>query len=147
MKLAKLPLSKFTVDVPAIPASAILNELSDNFLTIYELVVDNPWIAVVSAEYSTISPLLNPWFTKFIVLNEVDIPAGFTFNLRCVYPEPSSITLTAINVFLFSVLNLWIPLAAVSVDKPTVLIPALPARASFLLLNMRTVDGLTTLTK
>ena len=81
------------------------------------------------------------------VSSDVDIPAGLTLNLRCVYPDPSSKTFTATNVFLFSVLNLWIPLAAVSVDNPTVLIPAVPNVASFLLLNILTVDGLTTLTK
>ena len=46
-----------------------------------------------------------------------------------------------------SVLNLWIPLAAVSVANPTVLIPAIPDKASDLLLNILTVVGLTTLTK
>ena len=51
------------------------------------------------------------------------------------------------RVVLFSVLNRWIPLAPVSVDNPTVLIPAIPARASSFLLNILTVDGLTTLTK
>ena len=75
------------------------------------------------------------------------MPAGLTLNLRWVYPEPPSKTLTATRVFLLSVLNLWIPLAAVSVAKPTVLIPAIPARASAFVLNILTVDVLTTLTK
>ena len=51
------------------------------------------------------------------------------------------------SVVLFSVLNLWIPLADVSVAKPTVLIPAEPNIASLLLLNILTVVGLTILTK
>ena len=72
---------------------------------------------------------------------------GDTLNLRWVYPEPDSTTLTDIRVVLFSVLNLWIPLAAVSVARPTVLIPAIPANASFFVLNILTVVGLTTLTK
>ena len=102
---------------------------------------------MVSAEYSTTSPLWNPWFLNLIVSKEVEIPADLTLNLRWVYPEPSSNTLTATNVFLLSVLNLWIPLAAVSVDNPTVLIPAVPNNASALLLNILTVVGLTDLTK
>ena len=101
----------------------------------------------VSAEYSIISPLKKPWFLKLIVSYEVEIPDGFTLNLRCVYPEPDSITLTDDRVVLFSVLNLWIPLAEVSVAKPTVLIPAEPNKASFWLLKILTVVGLTTLTK
>ena len=107
----------------------------------------NPCIAVVSAEYSTISPLLNPWFLKVTTFNEVDIPVGLTLNLRCVYPEPSSKTLTATKVFLLSVLNLWIPLADVSVDNPIVFIPAVPNKASVGVLNILTVVGLTDLTK
>ena len=114
---------------------------------IYELDVLNPWTGVVSAEYSTISPLSNPWLSKNIVLNDEDIPAGLTLNLRCVYPDPSSNTFTATKVFLLSVLNLWIPLAAVSVYRPTVLIPAVPNNASTLLLKILTVVGLTDLTK
>ena len=51
------------------------------------------------------------------------------------------------SVFLDSVLNLWIPLAAVSVANPTVFIPAIPAKASLLVLNILTVVGFTTLTK
>ena len=101
----------------------------------------------LSDEYSTISPLKNPWFLKLIVSYEVEIPEGFTLNLRWVYPEPELITLTDIKEFLFSVLNLRIPLAEESVDNPTVLIPAEPERASLLLLKIRTVVGLTTLTK
>ena len=84
---------------------------------------------------------------KVTTLSDVDIPVGLTLNLRCVYPEPSSKTLTATKVFLFSVVNLWIPLAAVSVDNPTVFIPAVPNNASTLVLNNLTVDGLTDLTK
>ena len=102
---------------------------------------------MVSAEYSTISPLSNPWFLKVTTFNDVDIPVGLTLNLRCVYPAPSSKTFIATNVFLFSVLNLWIPLAAVSVDNPTVFIPAEPNSASFLLLNNLTVEAFTDLTK
>ena len=75
------------------------------------------------------------------------MPVGFNFNLRFVYPEPCSKTLTDIRVVLFSVLKRWIPLAPVSVDNPTVLIPAIPARASSFVLNILTVDGFTTLTK
>ena len=77
----------------------------------------------------------------------MDIPEGFTFNLRFVYPEPDSNTLTDIRVVLFSVLKRWIPLAPVSVDNPTVLIPAIPARASSFVLKILTVVGLTILTK
>ena len=55
--------------------------------------------------------------------------------------------MTDLRVVLFSVLNLWIPLADESVDKPTVFIPADPANASSLVLKIRTVDGFTTLTK
>ena len=113
----------------------------------YDDVVDNPWIVVVSAEYSTNSPVSNPWLLKVITFDAVDIPVGLTLSLRWVYPEPSSRTLTATRVFLFSVLNLWIPLAAVSVDKPTVLMPADPNVASTLLSNILIVFGLTTLTK
>ena len=51
------------------------------------------------------------------------------------------------SVFLDSVLNLWIPLAAVSVANPTVLIPAIPAKASVWVLNILTVVGFTTRTK
>ena len=101
----------------------------------------------VSALYSTSSPLSNPWFLNVTTFKVVDIPTGLTLNLRWVYPEPSSNTFTATRVFLFSVLNLWIPLAAVSVDKPTVLIPVVPNIASTLVLNNLTVDGLTLLTK
>ena len=93
------------------------------------------------------SPLSNPWFLKVTTFNDVDIPVGLTLNFRCVYPEPPSNTFIATKVFLFSVLNLWIPLAAVSVDKPTVFIPAVPTNASFLLLNNLTVVGFTDLTK
>ena len=50
-------------------------------------------------------------------------------------------------MFLFSVLNLCIPLADVSVANPTVLIPAFPNNASLSLLKIRTVDWFTTLTK
>ena len=105
-----------------------------------------PWIGVVSAEYSTISPFSNPWFLKVITFKDVDTPTGFTLNLRCVYPEPSSNTFTATKVFLFSVLNLWIPLADVSVDNPIVFIPAVPNNASVGVLNNLTVDGFTDLT-
>ena len=56
-------------------------------------------------------------------------------------------TLTAIRVFFSSVSNLWIPLALVSVDNPTVLIPAIPVNASTLELNILTVVEFTTLTK
>ena len=101
----------------------------------------------VSALYSISSPLSNPWFLNVTTFKVVDIPIGLTLNLRWVYPEPSSNTFTATRVFLFSVLNLWIPLAAVSVDKPTVLIPVVPNIASTLVLNILTVDGLTILTK
>ena len=107
--------------------------------------MERPWIGV-DAEYSIISPLENPWFTKFIVSYEVEMPDDFTFNLRFVYPEPDSMTFIALKVVLFSVLNLWIPLAAESVDKPTVLIPAEPANASLLVLKIRTVEVFTTLT-
>ena len=55
--------------------------------------------------------------------------------------------MTATKVFLFSVLNLWIPLAAVSVDNPTVFIPVVPNNASTLLLKILTVVGFTDLTK
>ena len=103
--------------------------MSSIFLTIYDVVVLSPVIGVV-AEYSTISPLKKPWFLKLIVSKEVEIPDGFTLNLRCVSPEPEFITLTAVKVVLFSVLNLWIPLAEVSVAKPMVLIPANPNNAS-----------------
>ena len=105
-----------------------------------------PCITDVSAEYSTISPLWNPWFLNVITFEDVDIPAGLTLNLRWVYPEPSSKTLTATNVFLFSVLNLWIPLAAVSVDNPTVFIPVVPNKASVCVLKILTVDGFILLT-
>ena len=67
--------------------------------------------------------------------------------MRCWYPEPPFSTLTLRRVFFVSVLNLWIPRAAVSVASPTVLIPAMPDKASDLLLNILTVVGLTTLTK
>ena len=81
------------------------------------------------------------------MLDAVDIPVGLTLNLRWVYPEPSLSTLIAMRVFFFSVLNLWIPLADVSVDNPTVFIPADPNTASVLVLNILTVFGFTTLTK
>ena len=84
---------------------------------------------------------------KLIVSFVVEIPVGLTLNLRWVYPEPSFKTLTAISVFLVSVLKRWIPLADVSVDKPTVLIPVAPNIASFLVLKSLTVFGLTILTK
>ena len=106
----------------------------------------NPWIGA-SEEYSIISPLEKPWFLELIVSYDVEIPVGLTLNLRFVYPEPDSKTLTDIRVVLFSVLKRWIPLAPVSVDNPTVLIPAIPAKASCFVLNILTVDGLTTLTK
>ena len=104
-------------------------------------------MVVVSALYSTISPLWKPWFLKLITFIEVEIPIGFTLNFRWVYPEPSSKTFTATRVFLLSVWNLWIPLAAVSVDKPIVLIPVAPNVASTSVLKILTVDGFTTLTK
>ena len=98
-------------------------------------------------EYSTISPWENPWLIKLIVLKDVEIPAGSTLNLRCWYPDPPFNTLTLSKVFFDSVLNLWIPLAAVSVANPTVLIPAIPVKASVLVLKILTVVGFTTLTK
>ena len=133
------------MDVAPTPAFANWNVSSVNFLTIYDDVVDKPCIAVVSAEYSIISPLLNPWFLKLIVFNDVDIPVVLTLNLRWVYPDPCSITLTATNVFLLSVWNLWIPLAVVSDDSPTVLIPVAPNNASAAVLNNLTVDVFTDL--
>ena len=133
--------------MPPTPAFDNLNESSVIFWIMYEVVVVKPCISVVSAEYSTISPLWNPWFLKLIVLYDVEIPAGFTLNLRWVYPEPSFSTFTATRVFLLSVLNLWIPLAAVSVDNPTVLIPVVPNKASTLVLKILTVDGFIDLTK
>ena len=102
---------------------------------------------MVSAEYSISSPVLNPWSLNDTTFSDVDIPDGLTLNLRWVYPEPSSNTLTDTNVFLSSVLNLWIPLAAVSVDNPIVLMPDNPNIASTLVLNNLIVDGLTTLIK
>ena len=78
---------------------------------------------------------------------DVDIPAGSTLNLRCWYPDPPFNILTLRSVFFVSVLNLWIPLAAVSVANPTVFIPAIPVNASVLLLKILTVVGFTTLTK
>ena len=54
--------------------------------------------------------------------------------------------MTDISVVLFSVLKRCIPLAPVSVDKPTVLIPAIPAKESSLVLKILTVVGFTTLT-
>ena len=81
------------------------------------------------------------------MLDAVDIPVGLTLNLRWVYPEPSFRTLIVIRVFFFSVLNLWIPLADVSVDNPTVFIPVEPNTASVLVLNILTVFGFTTLIK
>ena len=48
-------------------------------------------------------------------------------------------------MFLLSVENLWIPLAAVSVDNPIVFIPALPNNASVGVLNNLTVEGFTDL--
>ena len=107
----------------------------------------NPCIGVVSAEYSIISPLLKPWFLNVTTFKDVDIPVGLTLNLRWVYPVPSSKTLTATRVFLLSVLNLWIPLAEVSVDNPIVFIPAVPNKASVFKLKSLIVDGLTDLTK
>ena len=133
------------MDVPPTPAFANWKESSVNFLTIYDDVVDKPCIDDVSAEYSTISPVLNPWFLKLIVFNDVDIPDVLTLNLRWVYPDPCSITFTATNVFLLSVLNLWIPLAVVSDDNPTVLIPVAPNNASAAVLNNLTVDVFTDL--
>ena len=133
------------MDVAPTPAFANWKESSVNFLTIYDVVVDKPCIAVVSAEYSIISPLLNPWFLKLIVFNDVDIPDVLTLNLRWVYPDPCSITLIATNVFLLSVLNLWIPLAVVSDESPTVLIPVAPNNASAAVLNNLTVDVFTDL--
>ena len=82
---------------------------------------------------------------KLIVFNDVEIPEDLTLNLRWVYPDPCSITLTATNVFRFSVLNLWIPLAVVSDDNPTVLIPVTPNNASAAELNNLMVDGFTDL--
>ena len=38
-------------------------------------------IVVPDEEYSTISPLLNPWLLKLIVFVIVDIPGGETCNL------------------------------------------------------------------
>ena len=55
--------------------------------------------------------------------------------------------MTDISVLLFSVLKRCIPLAPVAVDKPTVLIPAIPAKESSLVLKILTVVGFTTLTK
>ena len=50
----------------------------------YDDVVDNPWIVVVSAEYSTNSPVSNPWLLKVITFDAVDIPVGLTLSLRWV---------------------------------------------------------------
>ena len=55
--------------------------------------------------------------------------------------------MSAIRVFFFSVLNLWIPLADVSVDNPTVFIPVAPNNESALVLNILTVFEFTILTK
>ena len=80
-------------------------------------------------------------------MKDDEIPVGSTLNFLCWYPDPPFNTLTLRRVFFVSVLNLWIPLAAVSVAKPTVLIPAIPASASACVLNILTVVGFTTLTK
>ena len=80
-------------------------------------------------------------------MKDDEIPAGSTLNFLCWYPDPPFNTLTLRRVFFVSVLNLWIPLAEVSVAKPTVLIPAIPAKASAFVLNSLTVVGFTTLTK
>ena len=131
--------------MPPTPALDNLNVSSSIFFTIYDVLVFSP-VTGVDAEYWIISPLRKPWFLKLIVSYDVEIPDGLTLNLRWVYPEPDSITLMDDKVVLFSVLNLWIPLAEVSVAKPTVLIPANPNKASSLLLKILTVVGLTILT-
>ena len=98
-------------------------------------------------EYSIKSPWLKPWLLKVMVSKDVEIPAGFTLNLRCWYPDPELSTFTSNKVFFEAVLNLWIPPAAESVANPTVLIPDIPNRASFFVLKILTVFALTTLTK
>ena len=50
----------------------------------YFLPIFNPDIGLPACSYSTNSPVLNPWLTKFIVSLDVDIPVGLTLNLRCV---------------------------------------------------------------
>ena len=55
----------------------------------------------------------------------VDIPTGFTSNLRFAYPWPEFKTLTERKWFLPSFnLNLWIPLVLIVVN-PTGLVPAI----------------------
>ena len=89
-----------------------------------------PSIEVPSVKYSTISPVLNPWFLKFIVSKEVEIPEDGIGNFLYWKSSPGFSTLTDLKVFLDSVLNLWKPAAVVAVENPIVLIPVTPNNAS-----------------
>ena len=94
--------------------------------------MDNPEIVVgkvdpipTAVEYTTLSPLLNPWLSKWTVFVIVLIPVGLTNTCLFSYPVPPSITLISFRVFSpLNNLNLWIPILLVVVN-PTVLIPEL----------------------
>ena len=115
--------------VAPIPASHNLNESVESVKTKYWVDSDKPeivcgWVLPnpTTAEYSTTSPLENPWLAKLIEKSEVEIPAGFTNSFLFV-KDPPSRTLTSDKVFFASpVWNFWVPFKAV-VPKEIVLIP------------------------
>ena len=60
-------------------------------------------------EYSTISPLENPWFSKLIKLLDVEIPDDFTKSFLLVNFPPSKTFISEIVFFSFKVTNFWVP--------------------------------------
>ena len=83
----------------------------------YWLVVVNPEIVCgcvvpnpTTGEYSTISPLKNPWLLKFIVFCEVEIPVGLTKSFLFVNDPPSIIFISETVFVADSITNLCIPL-------------------------------------
>ena len=100
------------VIVPPTPALATLNELLSILIIWYcsDPCNGNMVPIPVSWVYTTLSPPLNPWLSKLIVLVTLLTPIGLTANFLLVYPDPPSITLIFLNVLVYSdFLNLWIP--------------------------------------
>jgi len=99
-----LDLVKSLVSVAPTPTLINLKLSSSSFWIEYWTLVESPlinWLpsVVSSVEYSTTSPLLNPWFLNVSLLYWVDIPEDFILNFLCWYPEPDSITFTFFKVY------------------------------------------------
>ena len=111
------------ISVPPRPAFASLNELLSIFITWYWFSVDNPVIILPSVEYTTLSPLLNPWFLNIIESDSDDIPEDLTINFLLAYPSPLFKIVTPDSVFVGPILSLCVP-ELFNPLKASVLIPA-----------------------